>query len=162
MHWKKAKSDYKTHHFSFMKYMATFGEPLLKPHAHNHSRSTQFLISTPVTLTQTPPSHPMHGHITHLFFSSSFHLHYFIPIRTIKSSNTQLTRSLPYHFSPSKLIHTHLIYPAVTTLISPPCISAKLKKCGSDIRYLATVLAIGIECGIALLTVNDDEFRDGV
>ena len=90
MHWKKAKSDHKTHHLSFMKYMATFGEPLLKPHAHNHSRSTQFLISTPVTLTQTPPSHPMHGHITHLFFSSSFHLHYFIPIHTIKSSNTQL------------------------------------------------------------------------
>ena len=24
------------------------------------------------------------------------------------------------------------------------------------------MLAIGTECGIALLTVNDDEFRDGV
>lgn len=34
----------------------------------------------------------------------------------------------------------------------------KLKKCGSGIKYLATVLAIGIECDIALLTVNDDEF----
>ena len=77
-------------------------------------------------------------------------------------SNTQLTHSFPYHFSLSKLIHTHLIYPAVTTLISPPCITAKLKKWGSDIKYLATVLAIGTECGIALLTVNDDEFRDGV
>ena len=31
MLWKKAKSDHKTHHLSFMKYMATFGEPLLKP-----------------------------------------------------------------------------------------------------------------------------------
>ena len=30
------------------------------------------------------------------------------------------------------------------------------------LRYLATVLAIGTECGVALLTVNDDEFRDGV
>ena len=65
--------------------------------------------------------------------------------------------------SPSdKLIHTHLIYPAVITLISPPCISVKLKKYGSDIKYLATVPAIVTECGIVLLTVNDDEFRDGV
>lgn len=38
----------------------------------------------------------------------------------------------------------------------------KLKKRGSDTKYLATVLTIGTECDIALLTVNDDEFWDGV
>nr|5ILA_A Chain A, Protease Do-like 9 [Arabidopsis thaliana]5ILA_B Chain B, Protease Do-like 9 [Arabidopsis thaliana] len=38
----------------------------------------------------------------------------------------------------------------------------KLKKRGSDTKYLATVLAIGTECDIALLTVTDDEFWEGV
>ncbi|KAG9448759.1 hypothetical protein H6P81_008724 [Aristolochia fimbriata] len=38
----------------------------------------------------------------------------------------------------------------------------KLKKRGSDTKYLATVLAIGTECDIALLTVKDDEFWEGV
>lgn len=38
----------------------------------------------------------------------------------------------------------------------------KLKKRGSDTKYLATVLAIGTECDIALLTVEDDEFWQGV
>ncbi|KMT10528.1 hypothetical protein BVRB_5g116520 [Beta vulgaris subsp. vulgaris] len=38
----------------------------------------------------------------------------------------------------------------------------KLKKRGSDTKYLATVLAIGAECDIALLTVKDDEFWEGV
>ncbi|XP_021825980.1 protease Do-like 9 [Prunus avium] len=38
----------------------------------------------------------------------------------------------------------------------------KLKKRGSDTKYLATVLAIGTECDIAMLTVDDDEFWDGV
>ncbi|CAM8980589.1 unnamed protein product [Rhodiola kirilowii] len=38
----------------------------------------------------------------------------------------------------------------------------KLKKRGSDTKYLATVLAIGNECDIALLTVSDDEFWEGV
>ncbi|KAL3618025.1 Protease Do-like 9 [Castilleja foliolosa] len=38
----------------------------------------------------------------------------------------------------------------------------KLKKRGSDTKYLATVLAIGTECDIALLTVEDDEFWEGV
>ncbi|KAF8112018.1 hypothetical protein N665_0069s0044 [Sinapis alba] len=38
----------------------------------------------------------------------------------------------------------------------------KLKKRGSDTKYLATVLAIGTECDIALLTVPDDEFWEGV
>lgn len=38
----------------------------------------------------------------------------------------------------------------------------KLKKRGSDTKYLAKVLAIGTECDIALLTVNDDEFWSGV
>ncbi|KAG4137355.1 hypothetical protein ERO13_D07G066801v2 [Gossypium hirsutum] len=34
----------------------------------------------------------------------------------------------------------------------------KVKKRGSDTKYLATVLSIGTECDIAMLTVNDDEF----
>ncbi|GLJ14809.1 hypothetical protein SUGI_0240630 [Cryptomeria japonica] len=38
----------------------------------------------------------------------------------------------------------------------------KLKKRGSDTKYLATVLAIGTECDIALLTVNDEEFWEDV
>lgn len=38
----------------------------------------------------------------------------------------------------------------------------KLKKRGSDTKYLATVLAVGTECDIALLTVSDDEFWEGV
>ncbi|KAA0055211.1 hypothetical protein IC582_029754 [Cucumis melo] len=38
----------------------------------------------------------------------------------------------------------------------------KLKKRGSDTKYLATVLAIGTECDIAMLTVDDDEFWVGV
>lgn len=38
----------------------------------------------------------------------------------------------------------------------------KLKKRGSDTKYLATILAIGTECDIAMLTVEDDEFWDGV
>ncbi|CAI9766755.1 unnamed protein product [Fraxinus pennsylvanica] len=38
----------------------------------------------------------------------------------------------------------------------------KLKKRGSDTKYLATVLAIGTECDIAMLTVRDDDFWEGV
>ncbi|GJN00216.1 hypothetical protein PR202_ga17630 [Eleusine coracana subsp. coracana] len=38
----------------------------------------------------------------------------------------------------------------------------KLKKRGSDTKYLATVLAIGNECDMAMLTVEDDEFWEGV
>ncbi|KAI3913280.1 hypothetical protein MKW92_010017 [Papaver armeniacum] len=38
----------------------------------------------------------------------------------------------------------------------------KLKKRGSDVKYLAKVLAIGIDCDIAMLTVEDDEFWEGV
>ncbi|KAK6924882.1 Protease Do-like, PDZ domain [Dillenia turbinata] len=38
----------------------------------------------------------------------------------------------------------------------------KVKKRGSDTKYLATVLAIGNECDIAMLTVDDDEFWEGV
>ncbi|XP_022862937.1 protease Do-like 9 [Olea europaea var. sylvestris] len=38
----------------------------------------------------------------------------------------------------------------------------KLKKRGSDTKYLATVLAIGTECDIAMLAVSDDEFWEGV
>lgn len=38
----------------------------------------------------------------------------------------------------------------------------QLKKRGSDTKYLARVLAIGTECDIALLTVENDEFWEGV
>ncbi|XP_022855680.1 protease Do-like 9 isoform X2 [Olea europaea var. sylvestris] len=38
----------------------------------------------------------------------------------------------------------------------------KLKKRGSDTKYVATVLAIGTECDIAMLAVDDDEFWEGV
>ncbi|RZC53618.1 hypothetical protein C5167_012473 [Papaver somniferum] len=38
----------------------------------------------------------------------------------------------------------------------------KLKKRGSNTKYLATVLAIGNECDLAMLTVVDDEFWQGV
>ncbi|XAR51832.1 Peptidase Do [Bertholletia excelsa] len=38
----------------------------------------------------------------------------------------------------------------------------QLKKRGSDTKYLATVLSIGTECDIALLTVAEDEFWEGV
>ncbi|KAL2321871.1 hypothetical protein Fmac_026250 [Flemingia macrophylla] len=38
----------------------------------------------------------------------------------------------------------------------------KLKKRGSDTKYLATVLAIGTECDIAMLSVDDDEFWQGM
>lgn len=38
----------------------------------------------------------------------------------------------------------------------------KVKRRGSDTKFLATVLAIGTECDIALLTVNSDEFWEGV
>ncbi|CAO2818243.1 unnamed protein product [Amaranthus hypochondriacus] len=38
----------------------------------------------------------------------------------------------------------------------------KVKKRGSDTKFLATVLAVGTECDIALLTVKDDEFWEGI
>ncbi|MCO5573392.1 hypothetical protein L7F22_027163 [Adiantum nelumboides] len=38
----------------------------------------------------------------------------------------------------------------------------KVKRRGSDTKFLATVLAIGTECDIALLTVKSDEFWEGV
>ena len=38
----------------------------------------------------------------------------------------------------------------------------KLKKRGSDKKYVARVLAIGVECDLALLTVDDASFFDGV
>jgi hypothetical protein len=37
-----------------------------------------------------------------------------------------------------------------------------VKKRGSDTKFLATVLAIGTECDIAMLTVEDDSFWEGV
>jgi len=38
----------------------------------------------------------------------------------------------------------------------------KLKKRGDDKKYVARVLAIGVECDLALLTVDDASFFDGV
>eukprot|EP00249_Psilotum_nudum_P010395 c22518_g1_i3 orf=508-2871(-) len=38
----------------------------------------------------------------------------------------------------------------------------KVKKRGSDTKFLASVLAIGTECDIAMLTVSDNEFWEGV
>ncbi|XP_002981859.2 protease Do-like 9 [Selaginella moellendorffii] len=38
----------------------------------------------------------------------------------------------------------------------------KIKKRGSDTKYLANVLAIGTECDIAMLSVNDEEFWEGI
>ena len=38
----------------------------------------------------------------------------------------------------------------------------KLKKRGEDKKYVAKVLAIGVECDLALLSVEDDEFFRGV
>lgn len=38
----------------------------------------------------------------------------------------------------------------------------RVKRHGSDTKFLATVLAIGTECDIALLTVDSDEFWEGV
>ena len=38
----------------------------------------------------------------------------------------------------------------------------KLKKRGSDVKYVAKVLAIGVECDLALLTVEDDDFFEGI
>jgi hypothetical protein len=34
----------------------------------------------------------------------------------------------------------------------------KVKRRGDDVKYIAKVLAIGVECDIALLTVDDDMF----
>ncbi|XP_030521722.1 protease Do-like 9 isoform X2 [Rhodamnia argentea] len=38
----------------------------------------------------------------------------------------------------------------------------KVKKRGSDTKYVAKVLAIGTECDIAMLSVDDDDFWEGV
>ncbi|KAM0958105.1 hypothetical protein EV1_023198 [Malus domestica] len=40
-------------------------------------------------------------------------------------------------------------------------IEVKVMKWGSDTKYLATVLAIGNDCDIAMLTVSDDKFWEG-
>lgn len=38
----------------------------------------------------------------------------------------------------------------------------QLKRRGDDEKYMATVLAIGTECDLALLTVDDDDFWEGI
>ena len=38
----------------------------------------------------------------------------------------------------------------------------KVKRRGSDTKYVAKVLAIGHECDVALLSVEDDSFWEGI
>ena len=38
----------------------------------------------------------------------------------------------------------------------------QVRRCGEDTKYVAKVLAIGTECDIALLTVEEEEFWKGV
>ena len=38
----------------------------------------------------------------------------------------------------------------------------KVKRRGDDHKFIAKVLAIGVECDIALLTVEDEEFWEDV
>lgn len=38
----------------------------------------------------------------------------------------------------------------------------RVKKRGDETKYLAKVLAVGTECDVALLTVEDDAFWEGV
>lgn len=42
------------------------------------------------------------------------------------------------------------------------CIQVKVKRRGDDQKFIAQVLAIGVECDIALLTVEDETFWEGV
>lgn len=41
-------------------------------------------------------------------------------------------------------------------------IQVKVKRRGDDQKFIAEVLAIGVECDIALLTVKDETFWEGV
>ncbi len=41
-------------------------------------------------------------------------------------------------------------------------IQVKAKRRGDDQKFIAEVLAIGVECDIALLTVKDETFWEGV
>lgn len=41
-----------------------------------------------------------------------------------------------------------------------PLLKVKVKRRGDDIKYIAKVLAVGVECDIALLTVEDEAFWD--
>jgi hypothetical protein len=41
-------------------------------------------------------------------------------------------------------------------------LQVKVKKRGDDKKFLAKVLAMGTECDIALLTVDDEDFWSGV
>ena len=41
-------------------------------------------------------------------------------------------------------------------------VQVKVKRRGDDQKFLANVLAIGTECDIALLTVEDPQFWEGV
>ena len=41
-------------------------------------------------------------------------------------------------------------------------LQVKVKRRGSDQKYVARVLAMGVECDIALLTVEEEEFWEGL
>uniref|UniRef100_A0A7N0T3G6 Protease Do-like PDZ domain-containing protein n=1 Tax=Kalanchoe fedtschenkoi TaxID=63787 RepID=A0A7N0T3G6_KALFE len=52
----------------------------------------------------------------------------------------------------------HIAYPS-----APDLLKIELRSIyGEDTKYLAIVLAVGTECNIAMLTVEDDEFWEGV
>ena len=41
-------------------------------------------------------------------------------------------------------------------------LQVQVKRRGDDQKFIAEVLAVGTECDVALLTVNDDSFWEGV
>lgn len=58
------------------------------------------------------------------------------------------------------------ILPGRRILTNAHCVDhqtqVKLKRRGSDTKFVATVLSVGAECDIAMLTVEDDEFWEGL
>ncbi len=38
------------------------------------------------------------------------------------------------------------------------CLQVRVKKRGDDEKFLARVLSVGVDCDVALLTVDDDAF----
>ena len=100
-------------------------------HTHFQTHISAFPISvTPFSLSNHNYTHFL---LSHTIFHCP-HTHSLNPLNPFHvylrtHSTLLLTRLIRTYYT----IHTHLIYPAGTTLISSSCISAKLKKCGSDI-----------------------------
>jgi S1-C subfamily serine protease len=55
---------------------------------------------------------------------------------------------------------TQLLSLTFTNLSSLP-LQVKVKRRGSDLKFVAKVVAIGVECDLALLLVEDDAFWEG-